>query len=31
MSKGKKLSEVDRERLNLSQQRIEEAMRYANV
>lgn len=31
MSQGKKLSEADRERLKVSQQRIEEAMKYANV
>jgi len=31
MSQGKKLSEGDRERMKLSQQRIEEAMKYANV
>ena len=31
MSQGKKLSETDRERMKLSQQRIEEAMKYANV
>lgn len=31
MSQGKKLSDADRERLKVSQQRIEEAMKYANV
>ena len=31
LSQGKKLSEGDRERMKLSQQRIEEAMKYANV
>ena len=31
MSQGKKIGEVDRERMKLSQQRIEEAMKYANV
>jgi hypothetical protein len=31
MSQGKKLSETDRERMKLSQQRIEEAVKYANV
>ena len=31
MSQGKKLSEVDRERMKVSQQRIEEAIKYANV
>ena len=31
MSQGKKLSEGDRERMKLSQQRIEEAVKYANV
>ena len=31
MSQGKKLSDSDRERLKLSQQRIEEAVKYANV
>ncbi len=31
LSQGKTLSEGDRERMNISQQRIEEAMKYANV
>lgn len=31
MSQGKKLSESDRTRLKISHQRIEEAMKYANV
>jgi len=31
LSQGKKLSEADRDRMKLSQQRIEEAMKYANV
>jgi hypothetical protein len=31
LSQGKKLSETDRERMKLSQKRIEEAIKYANV
>jgi hypothetical protein len=31
MSQGKRLAEGDRERLKVSQQRIEEAVKYANV
>jgi len=31
MGQGKKLSDGDRERMKLSQQRIEEAIKYANV
>ena len=31
LSQGKRLSEGDRERMKVSQQRIEEAMKYANV
>ena len=31
MSQGKKINETDRERLKVAQQRIEEAIKYANV
>jgi len=31
MSQGKKISESDRERMKVACERIEEAMRYANV
>jgi hypothetical protein len=31
LSQGKKLSETDRERMKLSQKRIEEVIKYANV